>query len=81
MLLKHNFKHCFFIRPIAWVNFKSATKPTLIYNLYLNLLDWYDEEITKAHKYLSTQGVSSDMYKPYKHSSNYIQDKIIIHWL
>ena len=52
----------FFINPIAEFNFKSQSSPVLIYKLYLNLLDWYDELYTDASKYLSNQHISDDKY-------------------
>ena len=52
----------FFIRPIAEFKFKSNAKPVLIYKLYLNLLDWYDELYTNASNYLEVQDVPNDKY-------------------
>ncbi len=53
----------FFIRPIAEFNFKSITKPMMIYKLYLNLLDWYDEPKDMVCNYLVKQNISNDLYK------------------
>ncbi len=52
----------FFIRPIAEFNFKADTKPILVYKLYLNLLDWYDESYSETAKYLVNQHVLDDKY-------------------
>jgi len=52
----------FFIQPIAKFNFKSNSTPILIYKLYLNLLDWYDQLYSDSSKYLLNQHVSSNRY-------------------
>ena len=52
----------FFIHPIAEFKFKSHTTPVLIYKLYLNLLDWYDELYSDASNYLLDQHVSTNKY-------------------
>lgn len=52
----------FFINPIAKFNFKSHSEPVLVYKLYLNLLDWYDELYSETSDYLIDQHVSSDKY-------------------
>ena len=52
----------FFIYPIAEFKFKSNTKPVLIYKLYLNLLDWYDELYTHTSNYLKDQHVPNGKY-------------------
>ena len=65
LILKGKKNH-FFIRPIAKFSFKSFSKKISIYKLYLNLLDWYDEDQTKVHTYLDRQNVSSDSYELYQ---------------
>tara|TARA_B100001142_G_scaffold170156_1_gene169740 strand:+ start:835 stop:2379 length:1545 start_codon:yes stop_codon:yes gene_type:complete len=52
----------FFIHPIAKFNFKSHSKPVLVYKLYLNLLDWYDELYSEASEYLADQHIGLDKY-------------------
>tara|TARA_Y100001970_G_scaffold23186_1_gene27152 strand:+ start:5607 stop:7136 length:1530 start_codon:yes stop_codon:yes gene_type:complete len=52
----------FFIRPIAKFKFKSISNKLMIYKLYLNLLDWYEEPQHKTHQYLKKQQVSSKIY-------------------
>jgi len=52
----------FFIYPIAEFKFKSNPKPVLVYKLYLNLLDWYDELYTNTSNYLEEQNVSNEKY-------------------
>ena len=55
-------KNHFFINPIAHFNFKSSSKPILIYKLYLNLLDWYDQPYQDTAKYLIDQYVDENKY-------------------
>ena len=64
-------KNHFFIRPIAHFTFKNSNKSILIYNLYLNLLDWYEDPFNKAYLYLSKQGVSATLYEPYKRNKKF----------
>ena len=64
-------KNHFFIRPIAHFIFKNSNKPLLIYNLYLNLLDWYDDPFDKAYLYLSQQGVPVILYELYKYNKKF----------
>jgi len=52
----------FFIRPIAEFNFTASPEPILIYKLYLNLLDWYDESHTDVYKYLLDQHIADYKY-------------------
>ena len=47
-------------------DFKSSNKPKIMYKLYLNLLDWYDEDVDQAGAYLLNQGVDSTLYKSYE---------------
>ena len=61
----------FFIKPIAEFKFKSNAKPVLIYKLYLNLLDWYDELYTNTSNYLEVQNVSNDKYNNSKFKNFY----------
>jgi len=65
-------KNHFFIRPVAFFTFKNSNKPILIYNLYLNLLDWYDDTFDKTHSYLAKQGISQNIYEPYQASHNFL---------
>jgi len=65
LILKGKKNH-FFIRPIAKFSFKSISKKISIYKLYLNLLDWYDEEQKKAHAYLNRQKIKSNLYELYE---------------
>ena len=64
----------FFINPIAEFNFKSQSSPVLIYKLYLNLLDWYDELYIDASKYLPNQHISDDKYNISKIKNYYSSD-------
>lgn len=59
-------KNHFFVRPIGIFDFKSSNKPKIMYKLYLNLLDWYDEDVDQAGAYLLNQGVDSTLYKSYE---------------
>ena len=52
----------FFINPVAKFHFKSSSHPILIYKLYLNLLDWYDEPYQNTAKYLLDQHVDTNKY-------------------
>ena len=61
-LIVQGINNHFFIHPIAEFNFKSHSKPILVYKLYLNLLDWYDELYSETHEYLADQHVSTDKY-------------------
>ena len=61
-LIVQGINNHFFIHPIAEFNFKSHSKPVLVYKLYLNLLDWYDELYSETHEYLADQHVSTDKY-------------------
>ena len=64
-------KNHFFVRPVAYFTFKNSDKPILIYNLYLNLLDWYDDQFDKAYLYLVQQGVSVNLYEPYQQNKKF----------
>jgi len=68
----------FFIRPIAKFKFKSNVKPVLVYKLYLNLLDWYDELYTNTSNYLEDQDVPNDKYNN-SNLENYHQTNFDIH--
>ena len=61
-LIVEGVENNFFINPIAYFQFKSSNKPLLVYKLYLNLLDWYDELYTQLPDYLLDQHVSSNIY-------------------
>ena len=67
LILKGKKNH-FFIRPIAKFSFKSISKKISIYKVYLNLLDWYDEDHTKSHNYLERQNIQSNSYELYDSS-------------
>tara|TARA_B100001250_G_scaffold305327_1_gene267293 strand:- start:22 stop:1566 length:1545 start_codon:yes stop_codon:yes gene_type:complete len=68
----------FFIHPIAEFKFKSNATPVLIYKLYLNLLDWYDELYTNTSNYLEDQNVPDDKYNN-SNLDNYHQIKFDTH--
>jgi len=68
----------FFIHPIAEFKFKSHSAPILVYKLYLNLLDWYDELYSDAPNYLLDQHVSTDKYN-LSNINNYDLKKIDNH--
>ncbi len=55
-------KNHFFIRPIAHFSFKAISNKLIIYKLYLNLLDWYDEPQIKVAHYLKKQNIKTNIY-------------------
>lgn len=53
----------FFVRPIAKFKFKSNKTPILIYKLYLNILDWYDEPYDDTATYLLDQHIDKNIFE------------------
>ena len=45
-LIIKGLKNNFYVRPVAHFKLKSRTRPKLIYKVYLNLVDWYDESFS-----------------------------------
>jgi len=72
-LIVKGINNYFFINPIAKFNFKSSPKPILVYKLYLNLLDWYDEPYQDTSKYLLDQHVNNNQYNLNISNQSYIK--------
>jgi len=64
-LIIKGIKNHFYIRPVAHFTFKNINEPILIYNLYLNLLDWYEDIFDRTYLYLAKEGIPEHLYTPY----------------
>ena len=55
-------KNNFYVRPVANFILKSSSDPQLIYKLYLNVIDWYDESFNDVTNYLKHQNINEENY-------------------
>ena len=62
-LMIRGLNNIFFVRPIAKFKFKSNKTPILVYKLYLNILDWYDEPYNDTATYLLDQHVDRNIFE------------------
>ena len=61
-LIINGVKNNFYVRPVANFMLKSSSDPQLIYKLYLNIIDWYDESFNNVTNYLEHQNISKENY-------------------
>ncbi len=61
-LIIKGLKNNFYVRPVAHFKLKSRTRPKLIYKVYLNIVDWYDESFSDVTNYLEQQNINDKKY-------------------
>ena len=61
-LIIRGVKNNFYVRPVANFILKSSSGPQLIYKLYLNIIDWYDESFNDVTNYLKHQNINKENY-------------------
>ena len=70
-LIINGVKNNFYVKPVANFILKSSTRPVLVYKLYLNIIDWYDESFNDVSNYLEQQNINQEEYNTINYKDIY----------
>lgn len=70
-LIINGVKNNFYVKPVANFILKSSIRPVLVYKLYLNIIDWYDESFNDVSNYLEQQNINQEEYNTINYKDIY----------